>query len=247
MKQQKQKWILAGTLTLALNQGLLAQPPGTPPSMFGPPPMGMGQPGYADEPGPEAVLPPPPGMRSIRRRELSWIYIDPPKPRKLAVHDIITIIVDEKDELVQNKRFNRQRNIVFNAQLQEFIRLNDNGNLAPAAENQPAINGSLRSQMQSYGQGIDQQGIKYRIAATIVDVLPNGTLILEARKTIRSNTELWEYSLTGRIRAQDIAANNTAVSENIADLNIVKTDHGKFQDSTKRGYITRLYDFLLPF
>ena len=89
--------------------------------------------------------------------------------------------------------------------------------------------------------------MKYRIAATVVDILPNGTLILEAHKSIRSNTEVWEYSLTGRIRSQDVSGNNTVNSENIADLYIAKREQGKIQDSTKRGFITRFYDFFLPF
>ena len=72
-------------------------------------------------------------------------------------------------------------------------------------------------------------------------------LILEARKSIRTNGELWEYSLTGRIRTQDVAGNNTVATENVADLNIIKREHGKIQDSTKQGILSTLYDKLLPF
>ena len=192
---------------------------------------------------------PPGGMppRALRRRDLSWIYIDRPRPKKLGVHDIITVIVDEKSESTQNTRFNRQRNIIFNGILREFIRIDGKGNLNTAAPEAPGIQGQLQSQMQSYGQGLSQEGLKYRIAATVVDVLPNGTLILEARKTILTNDALWEYSLTGRIRTQDVAGNNTVLTENIADLSITKRENGKIPDSSKRGILTKLYDFFLPF
>ena len=183
----------------------------------------------------------------MRRRDLSWIYIDRPRPKKLAVHDIITVVVDEKSESTQNTRFNRQRNIIFNAVMREFIRISSAGNLAAAAPESPGIQGQLQSQMQSYGQGLSQEGLKYRIAATVVDVLPNGTLILEARKSILTNDALWEYSLTGRIRTQDVAGNNTVLSENVADLSITKREKGKIPDSSKRGILTKLYDFFLPF
>jgi len=183
----------------------------------------------------------------LRRRDLSWIYIDRPRPRKLGVHDIISVIVDEKSESTQNTRFNRQRNIIFNGIMREFIRIDSKGNLNSAAPEAPGIQGQLQSQMQSYGQGLSQEGLKYRIAATVVDVLPNGTLILEARKTILTNDALWEYSLTGRIRTQDVAGNNTVLSENVADLSITKRENGKMPDSTKRGILTKLYDFFLPF
>lgn len=211
-------------------------------------PGGMMPPGGFTGPGPVVPLPAGPlGPQPLRRRDVSWIYIDRPRPRKVGVHDIITVIVDEKSEVTQNSRFNRQRNAVYTAQLKEWLRINSDGNLDVAATNSPGINGQLRSQLQSFGTGLSQEGMKYRIAATVVDILPNGTLILEAHKSIRTNSELWEYSLTGRIRSQDVAGNNTVNSENIADLMIAKREHGKIQDSTKRGWLQRIYDFALPF
>ncbi|HLJ12167.1 MAG TPA: flagellar basal body L-ring protein FlgH [Planctomycetaceae bacterium] len=250
-----QNLIIAGAVSLALTRPLGAQPPavGGPapvaPGPSGPPaPMiGPGENGLTVSPQPDAL---PPGAfppRPLRRRDLSWIYIDRPRPRKVAVHDIITVVVDEKSESTQNSRFNRQRNSIFTAQLREWLRINSNGDLDVAAGNAPGINAQLRSQMQSFGTGLTQEGLKYRIAATIVDILPNGTLILEAHKSIRTDDAIWEYSLTGRIRTQDVAGNNTVLSENIADMNIIRRLHGKIPDSTKRGIITKLYDWFLPF
>lgn len=254
----RQKIVIAGTVSLALVSGVGAQPSGSP----GPNPYAIQDPSYSLEGPPPGMLdsdgmtvgpqrlPVPPGPippRALRRRDFSWIYIDRPRPRKVGVHDIITVIVDEKSEVTQNSRFNRQRNIIFNAILREFIRLNSKGNLDTAAAEAPGIQSQMQSQMQSYGQGISNEGMKYRIAATVVDILPNGTLILEAHKSIRTNTEVWEYTLTGRIRTQDVAGNNTVLSENVADLTITKMETGKIKDSAKRGWITRFYDFFLPF
>jgi flagellar L-ring protein precursor FlgH len=249
-----QQLVIASTVTLALTNAVGAQPPGQPGQ--GPYNNPYGAPSPMIDPDAEGltVAPPnfgvPPGPippRPLRRRDLSWIYIDRPRPRKLAVHDIITVIVDEKSESTQNTRFNRQRNVIFNAILREFIRINSKGNLDTAAPEAPGIQAQLQSQMQSYGQGLSQEGLKYRIAATVVDILPNGTLVLEARKSILTNDALWEYSLTGKIRTQDVAGNNTVHSENVADLKISKRENGKIPDSTKRGFFTKLYDwFLVP-
>ncbi len=249
-----QQLVIAGTAALVLTNSVGAQPPGsggsTPYASPSNPPAAMidpGSDGMTVAPQPQPIPPGPIPPRALRRRDLSWIYIDRPRPRKLGVHDIITVIVDEKSESTQNSRFNRQRNIIFNAILREFIRINSQGNLATAASDAPGIQGQLQSQMQSYGQGLSQEGLKYRIAATVVDILPNGTLILEARKSILTNDALWEYSLTGRIRTQDVAGNNSVLSENVADLKITKRENGKIPDSTKRGILTKLYDWWLPF
>jgi flagellar L-ring protein precursor FlgH len=155
--------------------------------------------------------------------------------------------VSENSEVTSDSRFERQRNAQLRAQLRQFIRLDDDLNLRPAAKDSPTIDGQLRSQLQSNGLAKTREGIRYRIAATVVDVLPNGTLILEARKTIRTNEDLWEYALVGKIRGEDVLANNTVLSENIADLGITKTERGKVADSTKRGWFLRIYDALLPF
>ena len=71
--------------------------------------------------------------------------------------------------------------------------------------------------------------------------------MLEARKSIRSNKDMWEYSLTGVLRPQDINSDNTALSENIANLDIVKKSKGTVFDSTQRPWGLWLYDKLAPF
>lgn len=187
------------------------------------------------------------GPHRKRIRDYSWIYIEPLEPPEIKLHDIVTIIVDEKSEVIMNSKFNRQRRSVLKAELKEFIRLGETGNLAPAALNAPTIDAQLQGQLNSTGQLTDQEGIKYRIAATVVDVLPNGVLQLEARKTIQTQDDVSEYTLTGELRAIDVAPDNTASSENIADLNIVKRQKGRVYDSTKRNWGYRLYDLLSPF
>lgn len=193
--------------------------------------------------GPAVLL----GTQRKRMRDYSWIYIDPPQPAEIKLHDIVTIIVDEKSEVIMNSRFNRQRTSKLKAELKEFVRLGKTGNLANAAINAPSIDAQLQGTLNSTGQLTDQEGIKYRIAATVVDVLPNGVLQLEARKKIQTQDDVSEYTLTGELRASDVGPDNTASSENIASLNIVKHQNGRVYDATKRNWGYRLYDLLFPF
>lgn len=187
------------------------------------------------------------GTHRKRIRDYSWIYIETPVPLEIKLHDIVTIIVDEKSEVIMNSKFNRQRTSKLKAELKEFIRLGNRGNLTNAAVNAPTIDAQLQGTLNSTGQLTDQEGIKYRIAATIVAVLPNGVLQLEAKKKIQTQDDVSEYTLTGELRASDIAPDNTASSENIASLNIVKNQNGRVYDSTKRNWGYRLYDLLSPF
>tara|TARA_R110002095_G_scaffold161803_1_gene140293 strand:+ start:96141 stop:97007 length:867 start_codon:yes stop_codon:yes gene_type:complete len=180
-------------------------------------------------------------------RDYSLIYVPAPEPIVVKVHDIISILVDEKSSVTVDSRFNRNRSETLKAELKEFMRISEAGNLAPAALNSPKIDAQLQGRLQSTGQLADREGIQYRIAAIVVDIRPNGNLILEARKSIRTNRDVWEYRLTGEIRSKDVNRDNTALSENIANLNIEKHQRGKVYQSTKRPWGVVLYDWIFPF
>jgi len=181
-------------------------------------------------------------------RDLSWGHIDPPlPPRKIQLHDIIQIIVDEKSELTLRSGFDRQRTNTLKAELKEFVRIGKRNRLANAAENEPTIDANLTGRMQNSGRVIDQEGLRYRIAATVVNVLPNGNLVLEARKSIRTERDVWQFSLTGVISSRNVRRDMSALSEHIANLDIRKSRAGKVYDSTKRRWGILLYDLLWPF
>jgi len=179
-------------------------------------------------------------------RELSLVYIDvPPPPPEIKVHDIITIEVDEKAEVIVNSRFNRQRNGAYTANLKKFLRI-ENGNLQ-SADTDASIEGSLQNRLQALGTATDSEGITYKIGATVVDVMPNGTLVLEARKSIRTNQDFFEYRLTGTVAASAISVQRTVRTERFANLDIVRMQKGKIFDSTKVNWGTRVLDIIVPF
>jgi flagellar L-ring protein FlgH len=222
---------LVGLLTATAS----AQEPLLPPSPFGGPQI---------TPAPMFVP-----MRPPTVRDFSWIYIDaPPPPSLIKVHDIITIEVDEKAEVIVNSRFNRQRNGSYQLSLKEFIRIRTDGpTMENTASTEPSIEGNLQNRLQTIGQLTDQEGITYKIAATVVDVLPNGTIVLEARKSIRTNQDVFEYRMTGRIDRAKIKPDRTARTEDIAELKIDRIQKGKVFDSTKTNWGTRILDLLMPF
>ncbi len=195
-----------------------------------------------------------PGMARATRfappptiRDYSWIYIDEQQPREFKVNDIVTVIVSEKSEVTLKSRFNRQRTSTFTSELKEFVRLNPALTLENSASTSPGIDANQSDRIQATGQVTDAEGITYRIAATIVDIRPNGNLVLEARKKINAGDDLWEYTLHGEVRYEDVLSNNTVLSENIANLNIEKRQDGRNYSSVKRRWGTKLYDLLWPF
>ena len=178
--------------------------------------------------------------------DYSWILIEKPRPRPIRVHDLITVTVDDKNEVFVDNRFNRSRISQIKAELKEFIRLKD-GRIENAAANSPTIDANLQSRLNSSGQIQASEGIKSIVTASVVDIQPNGNLVLEAKKEVRTNRDVWEYRLTGVIRPEKISRDFTALSEDLAELKIEKKQNGKVHHSTKRPWGVVLYDLLSPF
>jgi flagellar L-ring protein precursor FlgH len=89
--------------------------------------------------------------------------------------------------------------------------------------------------------------MRFRIACRVVDIRPNGNVLIEGRRSILNNDDTWEMSLIGVIRPEDVLPNNTVLSENVADLRIVKRETGHVRDGYRRGWFTRCLDMFQPF
>jgi flagellar L-ring protein precursor FlgH len=78
-------------------------------------------------------------------------------------------------------------------------------------------------------------------------VLPNKNLVIEGRRTTSFSGETQEAVLRGVVRAEDIAANNTVFSYNIADATIKYVSTGTITDNQRKGWFTRVWEKLTPF
>jgi flagellar L-ring protein precursor FlgH len=86
-----------------------------------------------------------------------------------------------------------------------------------------------------------------RIQAEVVDVKPNGTLVLQARGRTKHDEEEQEFVLSGICRADDITADNTVLSSQLFDLSLEKRTKGDVRSATKRGWGGKLLDAISPF
>ena len=86
-----------------------------------------------------------------------------------------------------------------------------------------------------------------RITAEVVDVKPNGTLVVQARKKIKTDEEEQTLLCSGICRAEDITPDNTVLSTQLFDLEFTKMNKGQVQNTTKTCLIHKLLDFVNPF
>lgn len=173
----------------------------------------------------------------------SFLYQPPEPPRVIKINDLVTVVVDEKTQYSEQAALQRRKQYQLNATLADWIKLDGlNIEKAPQTNGSPQIDGTLQGQGQATGNLQLQDGLKLRITARVVDIRPNGHLVLEAHQTIQNNDEKWERFLSGIIRPEDILPNNTVLSEDIAELQIYKRERGQVRDAYRRGWLYYLLD-----
>ncbi|MGC8719796.1 MAG: flagellar basal body L-ring protein FlgH [Thermodesulforhabdaceae bacterium] len=89
--------------------------------------------------------------------------------------------------------------------------------------------------------------VKAYMTATVVDVLPNGNLVIRGSRWVKVNDELHQIVLEGVIRPVDISRNNTVMSQNIADAKIFIVGKGPVSRQQRPGWLGQIIDLLFPF
>lgn len=178
----------------------------------------------------------------------SWSFIQVEAPREIRLHDLITVVVNERSQVISEGEMDRRQQSNINAQLQQWIELNGLSlQSAPQAKGDPQVQGKLDSQYRAQGNLEYRDAMKFYIAAEVVDIRPNGNLVLEAHRQVKFNNENWDASLTGIIRPLDVKPDNTVMSEDLAELRIDLRETGHVRDSYRRGWLTRILDRVKPF
>ncbi|MFK8113906.1 MAG: flagellar basal body L-ring protein FlgH [Rubripirellula sp.] len=178
----------------------------------------------------------------------SWTHVPAPPLRSFNKKDIVTIRVDEITSLMAEGSAESRKRTLYEAVLSDWIRIQDfRLRPDPQANGDPTVATESNANYRAEATVESRESMTFNIAATVVDIRPNGTMLLEARKTIRVNDNLWEHSLTGVCRAEDIAPDNVVLSKDMVDLEIRKQDRGHLRDGYKRGWFQRWFDRIQPF
>lgn len=179
----------------------------------------------------------------------SWTYVPPTPSRVLKKHDIISIRVDELARSLALGTASSRKNGVYDAVLKSWVVLNGltQAEVTPQTLGDQRITGQTNQTLRANSDMETRELLTFNIAAEVVDIKPNGVVMLEAKKTITLNDNTFETTLTGLCRSDDIGPDNVVLSRDLLDLNIDKQDRGHVRDGYKRGWFTRWLAELNPF
>ncbi|WP_379549948.1 flagellar basal body L-ring protein FlgH [Erythrobacter sp. W53] len=82
------------------------------------------------------------------------------------------------------------------------------------------------------------------MAAQVVEVLPNGDLLVVGQQNMLVNGEKRDIQIRGQVRAVDVSPNNTVASSRLANAQINYDGKGYVTRSAKPGLINRIFSFL---
>lgn len=183
-------------------------------------------------------------------RAMSMMYIVVPKPKPFQIHDLITIIVDETSSSESKQSLDTKKKYDFEAILTEFPSLAHLLELQlTRGDSSPVAKALLNSDTKFKGDGKAKREDRYiaRITAEVIDIKPNGTLVLESRKSIHQGAESKTIVLSGICRQQDITDANTISSSQLANLNIIEQVEGELKKTATKGFLTRVLEAIFNF
>lgn len=85
------------------------------------------------------------------------------------------------------------------------------------------------------------------LAARVVDVLPNGYLVIDGSKEIRLNNETQSVHVTGVVRPEDISRDNVVLSSDVAQMTVRLQGKGVVSQTLKPNWLYNILNAILPF
>lgn len=89
--------------------------------------------------------------------------------------------------------------------------------------------------------------LRSRIAARVIEVLPNGDLRIEALKTVKINQETEKLMLAGIVRQRDLTNDNVVPTTAVGDLRVELNGKGVASADNAPGWLFRLFEKITPF
>jgi flagellar L-ring protein FlgH len=163
------------------------------------------------------------------------------------VGDIVTVVIQENNGTSRNNNTSTSRTSGIDASVSSFLYPPSASGLLTKNGQLPAMSMTGKNTFNGGGTIANQETIAAQIAVKVIDVLPNGNLVLEGRRQTAFSGEKQEAVLRGTVRCDDVTSTNTVFSFNIADASIQYISHGALTDSQKKGWFTTVWDKVSPF
>jgi flagellar L-ring protein precursor FlgH len=174
----------------------------------------------------------PAGATSLWSDESRAVFV---KSARHQVGDLLTLIIVEQSSAVSQNKSQGQEEIDFHVGPGEGLLTNL----------LPYVGAGAGSSYSGSGSANTSSQLHARLTVTVVAIEPGtGNLLVEGRQKIRINQEEQDLIVRGRIRPEDVRADNTILSSYMADAEIEYEGKGAIANHNRPGIITRFFSWL---
>tara|TARA_Y100000758_G_scaffold301223_1_gene266708 strand:- start:819 stop:1466 length:648 start_codon:yes stop_codon:yes gene_type:complete len=169
------------------------------------------------------------------------------------VGDLLTVVVFEKSVINKSAKSETKKESADDAKIESFLF----GTAAGSADGSsqllkhkgayPAMKFSLSNSFKGEGSVANSDDISATFTVRVIDVLPNGNLIIEGMRRTAYTGEIQDIILRGAVRKIDITGQNKVNSNQVADLSLRYINTGEITDGQRKGWFKKFWDSVSPF
>jgi flagellar L-ring protein FlgH len=165
--------------------------------------------------------------------------------RAAQVGDIVTVLVNMNDAANLKNVTSAVRTGSESAGVPNFFGIE--AMLPAAVDPSKLVSASSTNSNVGTGQIQRNEAVTLRLAGVVTQVLPNGNLVIAASQEFMVNSELRNLRVTGVIRPQDIASDNTVHHDRMAEARIAYGGKGQLTDLQRARWGQQMMDIIAPF
>jgi len=163
--------------------------------------------------------------------------------KAFRLHDVVSVVVTESLAASTDGQVKNSRSSNASSHITALF-----GALKPGNAMQNLIGQTSSSVLTAQGQSTTNSSLETTFGAEVVDVLPNGMLVVQATRQLTFSQQTQLIRLRGLVRPEDVSAQNQVMSTAMTDLELEVTGKGIVNDSTYRqNPLVRLLERLLVF
>lgn len=145
------------------------------------------------------------------------------------LHDVISIVVSESVAASTDGQIKNSRSSSANSGLSAIF-----GSLRTTSKLQNLLGQTASSALTAQGQSATNSSLSTIFGGEVVDVLPNGMLVIQATRQLTFSQQTQIIKLRGLVRPEDVSAQNQVMSTAMTDLELEVTGKGIINDYTYR-------------
>lgn len=186
--------------------------------------------------------------RNAALSKVSLTAITPPEPRLIKVNDLVGVIVRYRLRHESTSKLKQDDKWDANGKLSAWFRIHDNKLQQQAfAGGAPEAKFNSKNMMDNKGEAKRDDVFETRLMAKVVDIKPNGNLIIVAWSRMEIDDELQYLRMTGECNREQMSPDGTISSDKIFALEVRTMNEGAVKDAVKRGWFKELTDTVKPF